>query len=73
MVKKKKNKTEYYVHYEPQIKCLNCGHVCLRRQLKKILVNDQKPILSILVCPVCFKEGYLLIGEKEVRRKKTIV
>lgn len=68
--RKKKTKYNYYYIYEPICECLKCGHEHLRKQRKKIVSKDEPEFLSILVCPKCGKEGYVLIGDREFKRRE---
>lgn len=67
MARKKKNR--YYTHLEPICVCMRCNKEHLRRQRRKIVSKEEPQFLSISVCPNCGKEGYVLVGDKEVRRK----
>ena len=67
--KKKKKTPKTYIHREPLVDCLMCGHEHLYRQRRKIKQPKDAPYLTISVCPKCKEEGYIMWGEHEVRRK----
>lgn len=66
--KEKKKKGNYYIHLEPIVFCLHCGFEHLRRQRNKVPAPEGSGLLTVLVCPKCDREGYVLIGDHRVRR-----
>ncbi len=67
--KKQKRKPKTYTHYENVLECMSCRHEHIHRQRKKVAQKKDSPYLFIGVCPKCAGESYVLVGEKEIRRK----
>lgn len=69
MSKKKNKSPKTYIHYEPVVECLVCGHEHLHKQRKRVAQKKDSPYLFIRVCPRCAGEGYVMYGDKAIRRK----
>ncbi len=67
--KKQKSKPKTYLAYENVLECMSCGHEHMHKQRKRVAQKKDSPYLFIRLCPKCGYESYVLIGEKEIRRK----